>query len=92
MKEKPSREEKRAAFLDAVERLGIRPADAVEVFGISRQTYYSWFSGKARIPETAFYWLAVEENKRFLALHEREIELRKLAAAISPSGLNPVKG
>lgn len=82
MNKKPSTDEKRAAFLDALERLDIRPADARAVFGVSKQTYYSWFRGVSRIPAEAFYWLAVEENKRFRALHEREMELKKLAAML----------
>lgn len=82
MNKKPTSEEKRAAFLEAVERLNIRPAEAPEIFGVSRQTFYAWFKGSARVPLDAFYWLAVEENKRFLALHEREIELKKLAASL----------
>jgi len=71
-------ENKKAAFALAVQRLGIRPTDAQRVFGVSRQTFFRWSTGAARVPDWVFVQLVNIDNKEWARMKEREDEIKAL--------------
>lgn len=81
-------ENKKAAFALAVQRLGIRPTDAQRVFGVSRQTFFRWSTGAARVPDWVFVRLVSIENKTWARLKEREEEIKELAARLNNGDLS----
>lgn len=85
---KLSNEEKQAVFAVAVQRLRLRPGDSEKVFGVSRQTFYRWSTGAARIPDSVFIRLVQHENNSWSALNEREEEIKKLAARLNGGRLD----
>ncbi len=81
-------ERKREVFAMAVERLGIRPTDAPAVFDVSRQTFFRWTTGAARVPDRVFVQLVSIDNKEWARLKEREDDIKALVERLNSSGLS----